>query len=432
MVCPPPMGKGRSSYACERTSSGTNSCRGTDAIAASTTGSMTPRRRNCFSIISARRAAYSFFSSMRNRRSMFFPCACFQDLFDLRERKITFIFAIVEMRRDAHASFGTVVDEDVPREEFTANLIGMRALDRNCPRALHGILWRVHAPAARSGAFDEPRGHAHRFFADCHNATLVENLQSRLARIERGNMRSAIQITERIVARIDRTGFKRKRIAMRHPSRERGAELGAQIFADVKVSDAGSSAEPLQDAADRKINTKTTHIERDRSCCLKNVKNHMRADAMRAFHNRACVHNVRAAEKNLRNRDEKRRFVDSRKQLMQINSYMVRSRNDLDAGAQPPLLVIEILNRRKLQLDHHDFVARPAEIKARRNYRLGKRHILVQRNFARARSDQRCDFIADAHRHVPPALFPGAHPAFPPGIRIGSQALVDAAGHRAQ
>ena len=89
----------------------------------------------------------------------------------------------------------------------------------------------------------------------------------------------------------------------------------------------------------------------------------------------------------MRNWHEERRFVDGCKQLIQINSYMVRSRNDLDAGAQPLLLVIEILNRRKLQLDHHDFVARPAEIKARRNYRLGKRHILVQRNFARARSD---------------------------------------------
>src|SRR3989440_1334213 len=369
MVCPPPMGKGRSSYACERTSSGTNSCRGTVAIAESTRGSMPPRRRNCFSIIPARCAAYSFFPSMRNRRSMFFPRARFEDLFHLRERKITFIFAIVEMRRNAHAGFGTVVDEDVPREEFTTNLISMRALDRNCPRARHGILRGVHAPATRLGAFDEPRGHAHRFFADCHNANLVENLQSGFARIERGNMRSAIQITERIVDRIDRSGFKRKRIAMRHPSCERGAEFGAQIFAYIKVSDARSSAEPLQDAADRKINTKTTHIERDRSCCLKNVKNHMRADAMRAFHNRARVHNVRAAEKNLRNRDEERRFVDGREQLIQINSYMVRSRNDLDAGAQPPLLVIEILNRRKLQLDHHDFVARPAEIKARRNYR---------------------------------------------------------------
>src|SRR5438477_8718171 len=387
MVCPPPMGKGRSSYACERTSSGTNSCRGTVAMAASTTGSMTPRRRNCFSIISARCVAYSFFSSMRNRRSMFSPRARFEDLFHLRERKITFIFAIVEMRRDAHAGFGTVVDEDVPREEFAANLISMRALDRNRSRALRGILRRVHAPAARSGAFNETRGHAHRFLANCSNANLVENLQSRLARIERGNMRSAIQITERIVARIDRTGFKCKRIAMRHPSRERRVELRAQIFADVKVSDARSSAEPLQDAAYRKINTKTTHIDRDRSCCLKCIKNHVGADAMRAFHNRARVHDVRAAEKNLRNRHEERRLVDGREQLIQINSYMVRSRNDLDAGAQPPLLVIEILNRRKLQLDHHDFVARPAEIKARRNYRLGKRHILVQRNFARARSD---------------------------------------------
>src|SRR5437016_12409110 len=150
---------------------------------------ITPRRRNCFSIISARCAAYSFFSSMRNRRSMFFPRAHFEDLFDLRERKITFIFAIVEMRRDAHAGFGTVVDEDVPPEEFGANLISMRALDRNRSRALRGILWRVHAPVARSGALDETRGHAHRFLADCHNATLVENLRARLARFARRDLR---------------------------------------------------------------------------------------------------------------------------------------------------------------------------------------------------------------------------------------------------
>src|SRR6266436_1325871 len=167
------MGKGTSSYARERSSSGTNSCRGTAVIAASTLASLMPRRRNCFSIISARCAAYSFFSSMRNRRGMFFPRACFQDLFHFRERRITLIFAIVEMRRDAHAGFGTVVDEDLPGEEFAANLMSMRALDRNRSSAFRRILWSVHMPAARSGTLDEPRGHVHGFLADRRNANLV-------------------------------------------------------------------------------------------------------------------------------------------------------------------------------------------------------------------------------------------------------------------
>jgi len=140
------MGNGTSSYARERSSSGTNSCRGTAVIAASTPASLMPRRRNCFSIISARCAAYSFFSSMRNRHGMFFPRACFQDLFHLREGKVAFILSIVEVWRDARTGFGAVVDDDVSGEEFAANLVGMRAFDRNRPRALRGIFRRVHAP----------------------------------------------------------------------------------------------------------------------------------------------------------------------------------------------------------------------------------------------------------------------------------------------
>src|SRR6266849_9639349 len=127
------MGRGRSSYACERSSCGTNSCRGTSVIAASTAASLMPRRRNCFSIISTRCAAYSFFSSMCNRRRVFFPRACFQDLFHLRESKVAFLLAIVKVWRYAHAGFWAVVDDNLPGEKFAANLVGMRAFDRNRP-----------------------------------------------------------------------------------------------------------------------------------------------------------------------------------------------------------------------------------------------------------------------------------------------------------
>src|SRR5216684_7898510 len=114
MVWPPPMGNGRSSYACERSSSETNSCRGTAVIAASTPRSVMPRRSNCFSIISTHCTAYPFFSSMRNRRRVFFPGASFQDLFHLREREVTFLIAVVEVWRESYARFGTVVDKDLP------------------------------------------------------------------------------------------------------------------------------------------------------------------------------------------------------------------------------------------------------------------------------------------------------------------------------
>src|SRR5207253_2507992 len=113
---------------------------------------------------------------MRYRCSMFFPCARFQDLFHLRERKIAFILSIVEVWRDAHAGFGTVVDDDVPGEEFPANLIGMRAFNRNRTGALRGAFRGVHAPAASSSAVDEARGHTHGLVPNGSDADLVNNV----------------------------------------------------------------------------------------------------------------------------------------------------------------------------------------------------------------------------------------------------------------
>src|SRR5882762_2644609 len=241
------MGKGRSSYACNRSSSGTNSCRGTAVIAASTAASLMPRRRNCFSIIPAHCGAYSLFSGMRYRCGMFFPCARFQDLFHLRERKVAFILSIVEVWREAHAGFRTVIDDDVPGQEFPANLMCMRAFDRNRPRALRRVFRCVHAPAARPSNFDQARGHAHRFVADGCDASFVDNIQSGLACIECGNVWSPVQKAEGVVALIDGAGFESKRAAMRDPPRERGAELSAQIFTDVEISDTRSPTEPLKD-----------------------------------------------------------------------------------------------------------------------------------------------------------------------------------------
>ena len=104
----------------------------------------------------------------------------------------------------------------------------------------------------------------------------------------------------------------------------------------------------------------------------------MRADAVGPLNNGRRVNDRGTSEKNLRNRHKQRGFIDSREQLVQINANLVRSRNDFDAGAEPALLVVEVLNRRKLQFDHGDFVARAAKVKARRNHRLGERHILVE------------------------------------------------------
>ena len=109
-------------------------------------------------------------------------------------------------------------------------------------------------PAASSSALHQARGHAHGLLADSGAANFVENVQAGLAGVKRGNLRSAVQIAEGVVARIDAAGFESKRAAVRDPSRERGTQFGPQIFAHVQVSDTRSATQPLEDSADRKIN----------------------------------------------------------------------------------------------------------------------------------------------------------------------------------
>src|SRR6266567_6322528 len=129
-------------------------------MAASRLESSMPRRRNCFSIISARCGAYLLFSSMRNRRGVLFPGAGLENLFHLCQGKVAFVIAIVKMRGEADAGFGAVVDEDFARQEFAANFIGMRAFDGDSSGALRGIFRRVDFPTARFCAGDETGGHA--------------------------------------------------------------------------------------------------------------------------------------------------------------------------------------------------------------------------------------------------------------------------------
>src|SRR5260370_27647581 len=138
----------------------------------------------------------------------------------------------------------------------------MRAFHRNRSGSLGRVFRRVHAPAASSSAFDEARGHPHGLLADCSDAGLVDDLQSGLARIERGNVRSAVQIAEGVLARIDGAGFESKGAAVRDPACERGAQLGAQIFAYVQVGATRAATEPFEDSSYRKINTQAAHVER--------------------------------------------------------------------------------------------------------------------------------------------------------------------------
>src|SRR5580704_4390675 len=132
---------------------------------------------------------------------MFLPSVRAQNIFDLLQGKIAFLFAVVEVRRDAHACVRAVVHQDFASEQFTADLVGVRTVDGNGAAAFRGVFRGVDAPAPGFCAGDESRGHADGFRADGGDTGFVDDVQTRLACVESGNVGRAVEIAERIFSR---------------------------------------------------------------------------------------------------------------------------------------------------------------------------------------------------------------------------------------
>ena len=105
----------------------------------------------------------------------------------------------------------------------------------------------------RLRARKEPRCHTHGFFTNGRDAGFVQNFQAGLARIQRGNVRRAVQVAEGIFAEIDGASLEPKGTLVRKPPSDRRLELRAQVFPHVQIADAGTAAEPLEHATTCKI-----------------------------------------------------------------------------------------------------------------------------------------------------------------------------------
>src|SRR3981189_3747013 len=123
-------------------------------------------------------------------------------------------------------------------------------------------------------------------------------------------MRRAVEIAERIFARINRAALESKWPAVRDPSGERRTQLGAQIFTHIQITDARPTPKPFHSAANRIVRAQRTNIHRDCSRSLENIENYMSADAMWALDGHLHVHKPRTAKQNLRNRHQQRGFID--------------------------------------------------------------------------------------------------------------------------
>src|SRR5437870_1001677 len=245
------------------------------------------------------------------------PSARGENFFDMRERGVDFVVAVVKVRGEPDACLRAEVHQDVAGQQLAADLARVRAIHGNRAGSLGRVHGRVHAPTAGERAFDDALGLPHGLRADALNADCAYDLEARLAGIKRGDMRSAVQVTEGVFAAVDGTHFKFKRALVREPAGERGLELCAQVRADVKVSHAGPAAEPLQDAADGEIGAKLARVDRNGARSLEKVQDDERADAVRAFEDCARVHDARAAEQYVGDGHQQRLLVNRGEELLE-------------------------------------------------------------------------------------------------------------------
>src|SRR5271163_3617691 len=360
------------------------------------------------------------------------PCSGVQNIRDLRERKIALLFAVVKMRRDADAGFGTIVNQNFAGEQFSGDCGGVGAIDGDGAGTLGRVCRSTYAPAVRLCAFVQALGHAHGFFANGADADPIQDLKARSAGIERGDMRRAIEKAEGVFAPINRPGFEREWALVGQPASQRRAQGAAQVFAHVEISYAGAAAEPFEYSAYGEIDAELAHVNGDGAGTLKNVENHTRANFMGTLDDGAGVDDVGAAEQDEGNRDEQSGFVDGGEKFVEVEAHVVHGRNNFDARVLADLLVIKILDGGEFQIHHHNFVARAPEIEAGRDHRLREGDILVQGDFSGARADQRGDQVANADGHVPPTFFPSADAAFSPGIGVAAHRVVYGFGHGAE
>src|SRR2546426_6035757 len=360
---------------------------------------------------------------------MFFEGARGENLLDLGEREINLLIRVVEMRREADAGLGAIVHQDLAGDQLAHHLRRVGAINGDGAGAFGGVHGCVDAPAAGLRAGNNARRLAHGLFADGPDADLIENFQAGLASVERRDVRGAIEIAEGIIAAINRTGFEIERALMREPPGERGLAFGAQVGADVKIADARSAAEPLENSADSEVTAERAHVNRDGAGGLKEIEDDVGADAVGAFDDGAGVDDSGAAEEHQGNGDEESVLVNRGENFFERDADAVLTGNGFDAGAETRLFVVEILDGGKFEVHQDDFVARAAEIKTGTDNGLDNGDVLMERNLAAPRSDQRADAVAGAHGHVPPALFPGAHAAETPGAGVAFHALVNAARH---
>src|SRR5262249_26134620 len=150
---------------------------------------------------------------------------------------------------------------------------------------------------------------------------------------------------------------------------------------------------------------------------------------VRAARDRREVEQKRAAEADVRHRNQQRGLVNRLEQAIERDRDAVRRRHRDDLRAELLQAVIEVEVRRKIQAVSDQLVAPAGPIEARGHDALADRNVLVHDDLARPGADDASHEVAHRERHLPPALLPGADAARGPDVRELLEPAAGAARH---
>src|SRR5256884_9725973 len=94
----------------------------------------------------------------------------------------------------------------------------------------------------------------------------------------------------------NRTPFEAERVLVGEPSGELGLEFAAEVGANVEIGDAGSAAQPLQNAAAGEIHVEGLDVYGDSAQGLEGIEHNVGADLVGLFDDGRCIVDIRAAE----------------------------------------------------------------------------------------------------------------------------------------
>src|SRR5216684_2967521 len=100
-----------------------------------------------------RARGWSLASSLARGQKVLFPDARIQNFLNLRKSEITLLFSIIKVGRNTDAGLWTIVDQNLARQQFPADFVRVRAIDRDRAAAFGGIFRAINSPAARANAF---------------------------------------------------------------------------------------------------------------------------------------------------------------------------------------------------------------------------------------------------------------------------------------